>query len=156
MYRYIRKKVLWYTYLMEHCFILLYILYAIWIPCHYSVSPTIFFLIRYRTPLSYDTSPAWPSTILSGPSASQVWYMEQKDIMLSLTNQFFGTLPNILSRDGILGHKFNKRLESFAPCYSQSLLLQILKKTILSSGFKNPNKTSAKQENSSLFMNSIL
>jgi hypothetical protein len=26
-------------------------------------------------------------------------------------------------RDGILAHKFNKRLESFAPCYSQSLLL---------------------------------
>jgi hypothetical protein len=27
------------------------------------------------------------------------------------------------SRDGILGHLFNKRLKSFAPCYSQSLLL---------------------------------
>ncbi len=27
------------------------------------------------------------------------------------------------SRDGILGHQFDKRLESFAPCYSQSLLL---------------------------------
>ncbi len=26
-------------------------------------------------------------------------------------------------RDGILGHQLNKRLESFAPCYSQSLLL---------------------------------
>ncbi len=26
-------------------------------------------------------------------------------------------------RDGILGHQFNKRLESFAPCYSQFLLL---------------------------------
>ncbi len=25
-----------------------------------------------------------------------------------------------LSKDGILGHKFNKRLETFAPCYSQS------------------------------------
>ncbi len=25
------------------------------------------------------------------------------------------------SRDGILGHQFNKRLEFFAPCYSQSL-----------------------------------
>jgi hypothetical protein len=24
----------------------------------------------------------------------------------------------IESRDGILGHQFNKRLESFAPCYS--------------------------------------
>ena len=26
-------------------------------------------------------------------------------------------------RDGILGHKFEKRLGSFAPCYSQSFLL---------------------------------
>jgi hypothetical protein len=40
-----------------------------------------------------------------------------------------------MSRDGILGHQLNKRLESFAPCYSQSLA--ILKKTILFSGFKN-------------------
>jgi hypothetical protein len=30
-------------------------------------------------------------------------------------------------RDGILGHQFNKRLESFAPCYSKSLLLADLK-----------------------------
>ncbi len=28
-----------------------------------------------------------------------------------------------VSRDGIIGHKFEKRLESFAPCYSQSLAL---------------------------------
>jgi hypothetical protein len=28
-----------------------------------------------------------------------------------------------VSRDGILGHQFDKRLKSFAPCYSQSLLL---------------------------------
>jgi hypothetical protein len=27
------------------------------------------------------------------------------------------------TRDGILGQKFTKRLESFAPCYLQSLLL---------------------------------
>jgi hypothetical protein len=33
---------------------------------------------------------------------------------------------------------------------------RILKKTVLFSGFKNPYKKSAKQENSSLFMNSIL
>jgi hypothetical protein len=35
-------------------------------------------------------------------------------------------LPSIfglITRDGILGHHFNKKLESFAPCYSQSLLL---------------------------------
>jgi hypothetical protein len=29
----------------------------------------------------------------------------------------------VLFRDGIHGHQVNKRLESFAPCYSQSLLL---------------------------------
>jgi hypothetical protein len=28
-----------------------------------------------------------------------------------------------VSRDGILWHQLNKWLESFAPCYSQSLLL---------------------------------
>jgi hypothetical protein len=27
------------------------------------------------------------------------------------------------ARDGILGQQFDKRLRSFAPCYSQSLLL---------------------------------
>jgi hypothetical protein len=53
--------------------------------------------------------------------------------------------------------KCNKRLESFAPCYSQSILpWRIFKKTILFCGLKNPYKKSAKQENSSLFMNSIL
>jgi hypothetical protein len=45
------------------------------------------------------------------------------------------------SRDGTLGHQFNKRVESFAPPrYSQSLLLADLKKTILFSGFENPYK----------------
>jgi hypothetical protein len=41
---------------------------------------------------------------------------------------------------GILGHQFNKRLDSFALCYSQSLLLADLKKIIFFSGFKNPYK----------------
>jgi hypothetical protein len=37
--------------------------------------------------------------------------------------------------------KCNKRLESFAPCYSQSILpWRILKKTILFCDFKNPYK----------------
>jgi len=35
-----------------------------------------------------------------------------------------GKLIGVLGyRDGILVHQFNKRLESFASCYSQSLLL---------------------------------
>jgi len=38
--------------------------------------------------------------------------------------------------DGILGHQFNKRLEPLAQYNSQSLLLAILKKTILFSGLK--------------------
>ncbi len=44
-----------------------------------------------------------------------------------------------LTRDGIPGYQFDKRLESFAPCYSQSLLhvLADLKKTIIYFGFKN-------------------
>jgi hypothetical protein len=42
-------------------------------------------------------------------------------------------------RAGILGHQSNKRLESFAPCHSQSLLLADLKETMLNSGFKDPH-----------------
>jgi hypothetical protein len=57
----------------------------------------------------------------------------------------FGGLPSPdstgeiynLYRDGILGHQFKKRQESFAPCYSQSLLADI-KENILFSGLKNP------------------
>ncbi len=45
-------------------------------------------------------------------------------------------------------------LQSFAPCYSQSLLLADLKKTVLFSGFKNPYKKSAKLE--SIHKNIIL
>jgi hypothetical protein len=56
------------------------------------------------------------------------------------------------SGDGILENQFNKRLESFAPCYSQSLLLEDFKEKHTLYGLKNP----AKQENPSLFMNSIL
>jgi hypothetical protein len=41
------------------------------------------------------------------------------------------------ARDGILGHQFNKRLESFASCYSESLLLADFKETILFPGFNN-------------------
>ncbi len=38
--------------------------------------------------------------------------------------------------DGILGHQFDKRLESFVLCYSQFLLLAHSTETILYSGFK--------------------
>jgi hypothetical protein len=43
----------------------------------------------------------------------------------------------IIARDGILGHQFNNRLESFASC---PFYWRILKKTILYSGFNNPFK----------------
>jgi hypothetical protein len=59
-------------------------------------------------------------------------------------------------RDGILGHQINKRLESFAPCYSQSLILADVKKTYSTLALIILAKKSAKQENSSLFMNNIL
>ncbi len=52
-------------------------------------------------------------------------------------------------RYGDLGHHFNKRLESLAPCFSRSLLLEDFKERILYSGFNDPDKKSAKQENKS-------
>jgi hypothetical protein len=65
---------------------------------------------------------------------------------------------NFLSftRDGILGHQINKRLESLHSAIRSAFYWRILKKTILFSDLKNPYKKSTKQENSSLFMNSIL
>ncbi len=55
------------------------------------------------------------------------------------------------ARDGIRGHQFDRILESFAPCYSYSLLLvDFTEKQILSTLFlKIPTKKSAKPENSS-------
>jgi hypothetical protein len=45
-----------------------------------------------------------------------------------------------LSWDRILGHKFNKRLEPFAQCYSLSLLLADFKEHHILPAFKNPCK----------------
>jgi hypothetical protein len=42
--------------------------------------------------------------------------------------------------DGILGHQFNKRLNSFAPYYSQSLLLVDFKENHTPQWFSNPYK----------------
>jgi hypothetical protein len=58
--------------------------------------------------------------------------------------------------DGILGHQINKRLESFAPCYSQSLLLADCKENHTLLWFTKLHKKSAKKENSSRLMNNIL
>jgi hypothetical protein len=46
-----------------------------------------------------------------------------------------------------------KELESFAPCDSQSLILQDFKENHTLLWFKNPNKKISKEKNSSLFMN---
>ncbi len=62
----------------------------------------------------------------------------------------------MIVRDKILGHKFSKRLGSFAQWYSQSLLLIDFKENHNSYlGLKIRTKKYAKQENSSLVMNSI-
>jgi hypothetical protein len=61
----------------------------------------------------------------------------------------------VAARDGILGNQFNKRLLLLHAIRSP-FYWRILKKTILFSGFKILTKKSATQENSSLFMNSIL
>ncbi len=60
-------------------------------------------------------------------------------------------------RDGILGHQFRTKDESLLLHDIHSAFYwRILKKTVLYSGFNNPYKKYAKQQNSSLFMNSIL
>jgi hypothetical protein len=59
-----------------------------------------------------------------------------------------------LSRDGILGHQFNIRLESFSLCFSKSLLLADNKKLFF--GFKNPYKKIREPRKAKFFMNSIL
>jgi hypothetical protein len=63
--------------------------------------------------------------------------------------------PGPMTWDGILGHQVNKSLESFAPCYSQSLLLADFKENHSLLWFLKI-LTSEKQAISSLFMNSIL
>jgi hypothetical protein len=54
----------------------------------------------------------------------------------------------IPTRNGILGHQFNKKTSLLFHAIHSPLYLQYLKKTILFSGFKNPYKKSTKQENS--------
>ncbi len=68
--------------------------------------------------------------------------------LLFVRNIDFRKLRFLVTTVTIIGHQFNKRLESFVPCYSQSLLLEDFLKVL--------TKKSAKQENSSLFMNSLL
>ncbi len=61
------------------------------------------------------------------------------------------------SKDVILGHQFDKKNSSLLLHAIHTLFYWwISQKTILFSGCKNPHEKSAKQENSSLFMNSIL
>jgi hypothetical protein len=57
----------------------------------------------------------------TGDQGNQVLLEEDKTLKECTLSQ------EVETRDGILGHQFNKRLESFAPCYSQSLLLSDFK-----------------------------
>ncbi len=70
---------------------------------------------------------------------------------------FFLLHDNIVDLPEIefLDIKYNKRLEFFAPCYSQSSLLADFKENHTLLWFTKPFKKSAKQENQSLFMNSL-
>ncbi len=61
-----------------------------------------------------------------------------------------------LTRDGILGHQFYKRLESFAPCSSKSLLLADFKENHTLLLFLQSLQKTAKLENSSPFMISFV
>jgi hypothetical protein len=62
-----------------------------------------------------------------------------------------------ISRDGILGLEYDKQLDYFAPCYSQYLVLaDFYRKPYSTLVLKLHTKNSAKQENSSSFMNDNL
>jgi hypothetical protein len=67
-------------------------------------------------------------------------------------------MKDMVPRDGIIVHKFNKRLGSFCSmrCTVHPFYWRTLKKTILFSGFQNPYKKYAKQGKSTLFLNRIL
>ncbi len=58
-------------------------------------------------------------------------------------------------RDGILGHKFHKRLESFTPCYSQSLDFTGPYSSLVLKFLTKKSRETRKLE-SSVFMNNIL
>ncbi len=73
------------------------------------------------------------------------WIIDSMTLLLLPEGGLYNVQYKVWPRDGILGH--HKRLESFAPCYSQSFLLADFKETILLSGFKNPT-----QENLILFI----
>jgi hypothetical protein len=61
-----------------------------------------------------------------------------------------------LTRDGILGHQFEKKTRVFCPMLFTVPSTSGFLKTIIYSGFKNTHKKYAKQENSNLFTNSFL
>jgi hypothetical protein len=87
-----------------------------------SVTLTVYFEVLFVVPFELD-SLLWRMTVYS-----------------RVTLTVFSRIKLTLSRDGILGHEFDKRLESFARCYSQSFYWRILQKTILFCGFKTSYK----------------
>ncbi len=98
-------------------------------------------------------------TLLSGQEFSTPPYTGMYSVRVHSLSRLFMTacsrwnaFPNTVyfTWDGFLGNEFDKKLESFAPCYSQSLLLAGLTENhTLYSGFITPYKKS-------LFMNIIL
>jgi hypothetical protein len=63
--------------------------------------------------------------------------------------------PQDKTRDGMLGHQFVKRLESFAPSFSVSSTGRFYRKPYYTLVLKNKYQKICEQEKSSLFMNSI-
>jgi hypothetical protein len=94
-------------------------------------------------PLSHD---------LSVQSESAFFYLLVGSVSHRLSSCKINVLQNKReARDGILGHQFNKRLESFASCYSQSLLLADFKETILFSGFSNHYKKNREKKKTRVY-----
>ncbi len=72
---------------------------------------------------SYPHSARTHPTVFWGRQMKQFWIRDIKSRPNECKNALLHIRIVNIYWDGILGHQFEKRLESFAPCYSQSLLL---------------------------------
>jgi hypothetical protein len=85
-----------------------------------------------------------PGKVLALPKKHPASYI------ISLLFENLMRISLVWTKDGNLGHQFNRRLGSFAPRYSQSLLLADFKKTIFFFGYKNPFKKIPRNKKKSL------
>jgi hypothetical protein len=69
----------------------------------------------------------WQSFARIGPTVYEIAVSRKQKIFLIDCRHRVPYVLVKMARDGIVGHEFNKRLMSFAPCYSQSLLLAVFK-----------------------------